>query len=116
MNLKKWEDYNFESSSGLTEEFNDFYKDFRKYIKNIIPSNYSLVKINRGHFYVSGFIKNNDTEKYVYFSCSDVRFSKDEWKNRLLIRTAKHEEDYTGGSNNFTSLDRFNDNLTILSN
>jgi hypothetical protein len=97
--IENWLDYEFYSSSGLTEEFASFTKDFKKYLKDNLTKDYELVNFNRGHFYLSGFIKNIQTNKYMYFSTSDVRFFKNEWYNNILVRTAEHEKDYTGGRN-----------------
>lgn len=54
---------------------------------------------NKGYYYVSGFFKVND--QHFYFSISDVRLFYD---NNLLIRTAKDNKDYTGGSNNYVKI------------
>ena len=70
--MEKWIGFRFESSTGLTPEFAQFAKEIKKYIKNILaPIGAELISFNRGHFYVSGFIKKDS--KYVYFSISDVR-------------------------------------------
>ena len=49
------------------------------------------------------FGKENEYKGYV--SISDVRYFSDEWYNHILIRTAKDEQDYRGGFNNYTTLD-----------
>ena len=49
------------------------------------------------------FGKENEYKAYV--SISDVRYFSDEWYNHILIRTAKDEQDYRGGFNNYTTLD-----------
>lgn len=90
----------FASSSGLTPEFKSFAVKFQNAIKKELPEGASLVNYNRGHFYVYGFIKLAN-EKLFYFSLSDVRFFTD---SKLLLRTAKHEKDYTGGTNNYVEL------------
>ncbi len=102
--IENWLGYTFQSSSGLTQEFADFFKDVRKHLKKELSDKYELVSLNRGHFYFSGFVKNWKTGKYAYFSTSDVRFFKDEWYNNVLVRTAKGDKDFSGGSNNFTTL------------
>ncbi len=71
-----------------------------------------LVSFNKGHYYVSGFIKRE--EKYVYFSISDVRHFPGSWVNDVLVRTAKHEKDYTGGANNRTELWDCDDKIHYL--
>ena len=108
----KWEGYVFESSSLDTKEFLAFVRDFKKYIKSNLPKDSNLTNFSRGHFDVSGFIEKNG--KYVYFSTSDVRYSPDEWINDILIRTAKDDKDYTGGSNDSTTLKDFKKNIERL--
>ena len=50
-------------------------------------AHFSNIKFNQGHY------------KIIYFSISDVRHFPDD--NSVLIRTAKHTKDWTGGSNNY---------------
>ena len=96
-NIEKWVDYHFESSSGLTPEFVEFSSAIRRELKKI--DGFDLVSFSRGSFYFSAFLKSKKTEKLVYLSSSDVRHFKNGWWNDLLIRTAKHDKDYSGGSN-----------------
>ena len=103
--IEKWLGKRFESSTGLTPEFERFAKNFKAYIKKNLPDGAELIKFSRGHFYVSGFIKRG--EKYVHFMSSDVRFFQDEWYSRMLLRAAKNEKDFSGGQNYSTSMPRF---------
>ena len=112
--IEKWIGYEFESSSGKTEEWKQFSKEFKKYIKDNLPENSELVNFNIEHFYVSGFVKRGD--KYVYFSISDVRHFSDGWYNDILIRTVKDEKDYTGGRNSETDLKNFKEKVDYLLN
>lgn len=100
--IEEWLDVQFESSSGLTEEFALFAKQFKKAIAKQMQG-YEIVKFSRGHFYISSFFKNSTNGKLVYISSDDVRGSNG-WYNSLLIRTAQHDKDYTGGSNNLSPL------------
>lgn len=100
--LKSWLGYHFESSSGLTEPFALFAKAYRRHLKAL--DGYTMVSFSRGHFGVSAFLLNTHTNKMVYVSTSDVRYSPDAWYNNILIRTAQHEKDYTGGANNWCNL------------
>ena len=102
----------FESSSGITPEFAQFAKDYKKALKENTPD-YNLVSYSRGHFEVSGFLEHKETKKLVYFSTSDVRGSQD-WYNSILIRTAQHIKDYTGGMNNYTTLENINSRANQL--
>ena len=109
--VQKWNGFSFKSSSGLTPEFAAFAKDFKKHIATHLPNNAMLVNFSREHFYCSGFIKRG--EKYCYFSISDVRHFGD-WQTNILVRTAKGEKDYTGGSNCYATLENFTERVEAL--
>jgi len=103
-NIESWLNVNFESSCSLTPEFSSFARQFKAYVKKICGSDFEIVGWSRGHFYLSGFLKNKKTNKLSYFSTSDVRHFPGEWYKNLLVRTAEHEKDYRGGRNNWTTL------------
>ncbi len=113
MIITKWYNHEFESSCSTTDEFVKFTRDFKKYIKDAAKP-FELVNFSRGHFYISGFVKNTTTGKYIYFGTSDVRFFREEWHTQILIRSAKHEKDYTGGRNGFYTLENFKQAVTEL--
>ncbi len=103
--MDNWTNTNFESSSSLTPQFAAFARDYKKHLKAILSGvGLELISFNRGHFYLSGFIHNPLTDKYAYFSISDVRGGHDEWLTQVLVRSAKHDKDYTGGANGFVGL------------
>lgn len=102
MKTTKWLKYEFQSSSSKTEEFKQFSRDFKSDLKKLIKDEAFLRTFRVGHFYVSGFIERNN--KLVYFSISDVRNWHDKWYDNVLVRTAKHTKDWTGGANNFCEL------------
>lgn len=111
--LKRWIGHYFESSCSLTPEFAEFSNQIRLYLKKI--EGYEVVNFSRGHFYFSTFLRNSQTGKLVYISCSDVRHFPDKWHDSLLIRTASDEKDYTGGYNNYidiTEIKKAADRLT----
>jgi hypothetical protein len=54
---------------------------------------------------MSAFFRNTLTGNLVYISCSDVRFFPHGWYEHILIRRVKHERDFTGEANHYTSLD-----------
>lgn len=107
--FKGWE---FSSGSTTGADFRVFARLFRKCIRQTLPPGASLVNVSTGHYYVSGFIKRGD--KFVYFSISDVRHFPGKWHENILVRTAKSETDYTGGSNGYTTLERFSENVERL--
>ncbi len=103
--IAMWYGHKFQSSCGTTPEFNKFAREFKAAIKSQLGPDDELTAFSRGHFYCSGFVRRGD--KFVYFSTSDVRFDRFGWADRLLVRTAKHAKDYTGGRNQSTELQNF---------
>ena len=101
----------FESSAELTPQFQHFYRIFCNEFKRLLKEKFNTtnVKFNRGHFYIFGFFKIANGNIY-YFSVGDVRWYKEE----MLIRTATHFKDYTGGSNCFISLESEDDFISGL--
>lgn len=136
------EDYlnvRFQSSTTLTPEFERFSEDFKIALQQRLPEPYKIINYSMGHFNVSGFISTkwcqvcNATNipegcpnymrkmvgscngpAYVYFSILDVRHNKDEWYHNILVRTAKSPEDYTGGSNGYTTVNDFGKDVRRL--
>lgn len=104
VSIKQYLHVQFESSSTTTAQFAAFARAYKKANMKALGDEFELVSWNRGHFYVSAFFKNKQTGKLVYISCSDVRFFPNEWYFNILIRSAEHAKDYTGGANKFTSL------------
>jgi hypothetical protein len=70
--------------------------------KALKQADFTDIKFLNGHYYFSGFATKNN--KIIYFSISDVRHFPPTGGGALLIRTAKDYKDYTGGSNNYSSL------------
>ena len=111
--IEQWIGNQFESSTGKTPEFMQFIRDIKKHLKGIAGLEYELI-FSVGHFYFSGFFKNKATGKYAYFYSSDVRYFPDAWYNDLLVRTAQHDKDFTGGSNHFYRLPDLGDAIDEL--
>ena len=92
----------FQSSTGLTPEFNEFYKTFKsEFRKELKTQGATDIKFNRGHFFVSGFCTIDG--QVFYFSLSDVRGSNFRMP-KLLYRTAENYKDFTGGQNRFAEI------------
>lgn len=107
--FKTWE---FTSGGTTGEDFKVFAETYKNEIKKRLPKGVIFANYSTGHYFVSGFLEKNG--KYVYFSVSDVRHFPGEWFNNILIRTAQHISDYTGGSNGLTTLDDFSDSVGRL--
>ena len=101
----------FESSSGTTPEFLNFFRTFKKeFTKELESIGATNIQIGKGHFYVSGFF--TVYNQIWYFSIPDVRgmsygMFKDpnSCMNKLLYRTAKDYKDYTGGNNRYAKIE-----------
>ena len=102
--LKKYIGYEFSSGSYTGEDYKTFQTKYINYLKAMCRDNHwRLINVRRNHYCFSAFIisaRNN----CVYISISDVRYFANEWYNRILIRTAKDEQDYKGGFNHYTTL------------
>lgn len=98
----------FESSSGLTPEFQQFFRTFKsEFTKELQTIGASNIVFSRGHFYVSGFFTDVSGQAW-YFSLSDVRgMIKMPFVEgfALLYRTAKNYKDYTGGRNRYRTIE-----------
>ena len=89
----------FESSSGLTPEFDAFSKVFTKEItKELADAGATDIKTHRGHFYLSGFYTVGT--QCWYFNLPDVRGTG----GKIMYRTCKDYQDYTGGTNRWAEL------------
>jgi hypothetical protein len=105
MALSQFLNREFQSSTTQTDEFKEFARNYKKALKGHLPKGTKIVSYNRGHFCISGFV--SDGEKFVYFSCADVRFFPNAWAKNILVRTAKDTKDFTGGINHYTTLEEF---------
>lgn len=92
----------FESASYKTPEylawFRTFKREFTKFLQERGMTGIDFGKPN--HFDMHGFFKDGGKDQIWYFSISDLRGFKD----NMLIRTAQHYKDFTGGQNQYLSL------------
>ncbi len=85
-NVKKWHNYNFEPEEYKTA------KDFVRFARNIKAE-------------ITAQIRDSGNDgRCVYFNIGDVRYEHD-WYNRVLVREARNDHDYTGGRNVYIKLD-----------
>ena len=112
--MKNYLTYTFESSCYKTPEFKSFARKYKNAIKKALGPDYEIIDWLTGHFFTSAFIKKNTTGKLIYISCSDVRYFRNQWYNNILIRTAAHNKDYTGGYNHYTTLDHIKNSAAML--
>lgn len=82
----------------------------KSYLKSILPEA-KIFGFKNGFCRTSGFVEMND--KFVYISIPDIRFNRN-WQNDILIRTAKNDRDYTGGRNNYTTIEKLSTDIMKL--
>lgn len=104
--LEKYINYEFSTGCYTGDDYKSFQTKYINYLKSICNANlWRLVNVGKNHYCFSAFIKGGTENKCVYISISDVRYFSNEWYNHILIRTAKNEQDYYGGFNNYTTLE-----------
>ncbi len=96
----------FQSSSRKTPEFIAFCRVFKseltKELKSIGATN---IVFSNGHFDISGFFTAESGQIY-YFSLSDVRGMEFQNEVQLMYRTAEHYKDWTGGGNQWVTIEQ----------
>lgn len=111
--LRPYVDYEFSSGGVTGSDFKEFDRKYRSAIKKLLPPGYLLYKWYPNHYESSAVIR--DTEgRFIYLHYSDVRFWKNEWVNKILIRTMSHEKDWRGGSNCWTDLVNLTEDIQKL--
>ena len=88
----------------------EFNKLFKKMLKEMFPD-CEIIATKGTWCEASGFIKNADGI-CVFYNTNDYRW--EHWDERILIRLAKNEKDYTGFGNNFSDLDELEDSVRFL--
>ena len=102
--LEKYLNYEFSSGGYTGEDYKTFERKYINYLRALCREHgWELCNPSKGHYEFSVFIR-NQAGNHLYLSISDVRFWKNEWYHRILIRTAKNEKDYHGGGNHHTHL------------
>lgn len=94
----------FESSSSRTPEYLAWHRLFkREFTKFLTSHGMTGIEFSKpNHFDISGFFKDGGKDQIWYFRIEDIRWSKD----NMLIRTAQHYKDFTGGRNEYIPLNR----------
>lgn len=104
--LRKWTSHEFSSLPYAGEDFKKFAREFNaEFKKSLAQYGVEVIRNKPGHYYLSGFVKNPDNGKFAYYTVGDVRYMFGRWAEEVLIRTAKSEKDFTGGFNQYSTLE-----------
>ena len=99
----------------VSREDNNFQNAFNRMAKDIAANiNAEVVKTLKGHYDGSIFFKRGDRYVYVHYGNSINRTQIDFGSSFIYCRTAKSDSDYTGGTNNFFSLNELADKIDKL--
>lgn len=102
MNYKKWINHEFSTGSSPGEDYKTFQREMKRDLKALCEKEgLQLHTFHPNHYEFSAVV--TDGERFGYISISDVRYWKNEWFNKVLIRTMKHSKDWTGGNNYYYS-------------
>lgn len=94
-----------------TKEYDTFQTKYVNYLRSVCKDNgWTLAKVGKMHYEFSVFIKDANG-RFVYLAISDVRYWQDQWYTHILIRSAKSDRDYTGGTNRYTDLPDLAENV-----
>ena len=111
--LRPYVDYVFSSGAFATDDYKTFEKKFKRVIVKLLPEGYSMHSWHSNHYECSWVIKTPE-DKFIYGSISDVGGAPNEWLSNILIRTMKHDKDWSGGFNNYTSIFTFTEDIKKL--
>lgn len=112
-NLRPFVDYQFSSGGYAGDDFKSFDRKYKNAVKKLLPEGWEIHEWRRNHYESSAVLKTPDG-RFVYLHYSDVRYWQNEWMTCILIRTMKHEKDWTGGTNNHTDLVNLTEDLQRL--
>jgi hypothetical protein len=107
MKTTKWlgHEFDYVGEYKQGEDTKQFFRDLRSDIKAQCKAlGMELHSMNVNYFTATGFLRNPETNRLVYFSFSDIRHWRNAWHNNILFRSAQHDKDWTGGHNQFSSL------------
>lgn len=101
--LVRYLNHTFSTGCYTGEDYKKFQTTYISYLRSMCKENsWELAKVGRSHYEFSVFVKNGGA--YLYVSISDVRFFKNEWFYKILIRDAESDRDCRGGMNRYTTL------------
>ena len=110
-----WLSVHFYTSIYNTDQFIAFSRDFRSDLRSMVKiAGWEVESVSVQHFYIYGFLQNADKTKMLYFSIPDVRSFHNEWASNMLVRTAEHNKDWTGGRNEYVKFRLLDLYLTTL--
>lgn len=101
--MSEYQNHQFTGGGQTGNDYLQFESDFKQLLKGFAKDiDAQLITFNSGHYSFSAFIERKG--KFAYIAISDVRHFKNDWRDAILVRTAKSEKDFSGGHNTFSPL------------
>ena len=102
MDYNKWLKHTFSSGASTGKDYIEFQKRMKFDLKKMAQENrLEIHSFSKNHYEFSAVLKDSQEDRFIYVGISDVRFFVNDWYKNVLIRTMKHDKDWTGGSNHF---------------
>ena len=111
--LQPFVGYLFSSGSIMGDDAKSFLRKYRNAVVKLLPEGFTLYSWHPNHYCASGVIQ-TPIKKFIDFSIPDIRYGNDEWYTNILFRKMKHETDWCGEQNQYTSLFNFTKNIKNL--
>lgn len=114
----KWQNAILEDAGGyVSKEYRSFQTALMREISKCANTvGATVVSNSKGHYDTSCFVERNGT--YIYISHSSTLCRMDDGVridlDSLLIRTARHAKDYTGGYNNYCPISELQSKIDEL--
>lgn len=111
---KKWHGCQLEDGGCVrSQEYVVFQRAFKRLLNNIAKElGATLVSFTAGHYYESAMFERNG--RYAYLNREGGFSRSTPVLHRILVRTAEHEKDYRGGSNNYPNWSQLTNEIDRL--
>ena len=113
--VREWSNHAWSSGPTTGEDYESFQRKYRNLLKGVAEeAGFELYHFGKNHYCFSAVLRHKETGAFAFVSISDVRFFNGEWHSRILYRQMRHEKDWAGLNNHFSTLEELPRNLFLL--
>ncbi len=115
--INAYKNHRFSTGPYAGEDYLEFQRKYKRRLSAKLKTiGWRLHGFHGNHYCFTAVAKNMDTGEFVFISVSDVRGGdiSGEWYKNILYRTMKHQSDWTGGPNHYSTLEDLALNLFML--
>lgn len=100
----------------MSKQAKAFVTAFKNMLKRTLsPFEITLVSFKAGHYECRGFVEKGGKYLYLHYNIprygEKINFQANDSCHGVLYRTAEGPEDFRGGNNQFSSIDKIADNI-----